>query len=41
MREKKTLKKDRDGASSAGWTDVSEGAGVRRNGKREGKCVVM
>ncbi|TVY58125.1 hypothetical protein LCER1_G001904 [Lachnellula cervina] len=40
-REKKTLKKDRDGASSAGWTDVSEGAGLGRNGKREGKCVVM
>jgi hypothetical protein len=36
----KKLKKDRDGASSAGWTDVSEGAPGRKE-KNGGKCVVM
>ena len=40
-KEEKSKKKDTkyggDGASSAGWTDVSDGG---REGKK-GKCVVM
>lgn len=36
-------KKDRDGASSAGWTDVSRETGYTEREKKEkaGKCVVM
>lgn len=43
MRGEKKKKKDRDVASSAGWTDVSEMNGVGRNGRKKdgGKCVIM
>jgi hypothetical protein len=45
MRKKKDRKKDRDGASSAGWTDVSKDSvynGIRRKRKdKGGKCTFM
>lgn len=45
MRKKEDRKKDRDGASSAGWTDVSKDSvynGIRRKRKdKGGKCTFM